>query len=342
MDTIISYIDNLFRNYPDTAQVKKAREELLGIMEDKYNELKAEGRSENEAIGIVISEFGNMEEIAAELGLDVEAAPIEPATVSDDRPEKKVTLEQAKNYIDVQDNFGMKIGIGVALCILSPVVSCITDALAMGGFLSENIAEVFGTASLFLMVAVAVGLFITSGIAIGKYDEYKECRITLDYGTRTLITEQYEKYNKVFGSKIALGVALCILSVIPGGIAEELFEGTSMEWLAELMAASLFGFVAVGVFCLITAVIKQGAYEVLLGKGDYSPEKIARKQEEKLIGLIAGIYWPIMVAVYLLWSFITNDWGISWIIWPVAGVLFAAISGIIALVNAQKNATKSI
>ena len=70
METIISYIDNLFRNYPDTLQVQKARQELLSIMEDKYRELKSEGKSEHEAIGIVISEFGSMDEIAFELELD--------------------------------------------------------------------------------------------------------------------------------------------------------------------------------------------------------------------------------------------------------------------------------
>ena len=30
METIMSYIDNLFRSYPDTPQVRRAREELLG------------------------------------------------------------------------------------------------------------------------------------------------------------------------------------------------------------------------------------------------------------------------------------------------------------------------
>jgi len=32
-------------------------------MEDKYNELKNSGKTENEAIGIVISEFGCVENI---------------------------------------------------------------------------------------------------------------------------------------------------------------------------------------------------------------------------------------------------------------------------------------
>lgn len=330
METIISYIDNLFRNYPDTPQVKKAREELLGIMEDKYNELKAEGKSEHEAIGIVISEFGSMEEIAQELGLAEDLSSPEGAAF-DDRPKKKLTLEQAKNYIAVQDNFGIKIAIGVVLCIMSPMVASIVEPLAAAGFMPVGLAEAIGAPALFLMVAIAVGLFITSGIASDKYDDYKKSQLILDYGTKTLMTEEYEKFNKVFGTKIAVGVACCIISVIPVGVVDEILGGTSLEWIAEICATSVLAFVSAGVFLFITAGIKQGAYEVLLGKGDYSPEKLAKKKNSKLIRLIGAIYWPVMVAIYLAWSFITNDWGFTWIIWPVAGVVFGGISAVISI-----------
>jgi len=69
MDTIRTYLENMFLHLPKNPEVRRAKEELLSMMEDKYQELKREGRSENEAIGIVISEFGNLEEIAEELGL---------------------------------------------------------------------------------------------------------------------------------------------------------------------------------------------------------------------------------------------------------------------------------
>lgn len=39
------------------------------MMEDKYNELISDGKSDNEAIGIVISEFGNLDELADSLGI---------------------------------------------------------------------------------------------------------------------------------------------------------------------------------------------------------------------------------------------------------------------------------
>ena len=46
---------------------------------------------------------------------------------------------------------------------------------------------------------------------------------------------------------------------------------------------------------------------------------------------IAGIYWTLVTAGYLAWSFWSGEWNRTWIIWPVAGVLFGAVSGIAAM-----------
>ena len=46
MDTIKSYLETMFANLPATAEVLKAKDELWGMMEDKYNELIIEGKSE--------------------------------------------------------------------------------------------------------------------------------------------------------------------------------------------------------------------------------------------------------------------------------------------------------
>ena len=51
MDTIKSYLETMFANLPATTEVLKAKDELWGMMEDKYNELISEGKSENEAVG---------------------------------------------------------------------------------------------------------------------------------------------------------------------------------------------------------------------------------------------------------------------------------------------------
>ncbi|MDO4566852.1 MAG: hypothetical protein Q4B42_05920, partial [Oscillospiraceae bacterium] len=40
---------------------------------------------------------------------------------------------------------------------------------------------------------------------------------------------------------------------------------------------------------------------------------------------LLSIYWMVVTAAYLLISFLTRAWHISWLIWPIAGIL----SGII-------------
>lgn len=45
----------------------------------------------------------------------------------------------------------------------------------------------------------------------------------------------------------------------------------------------------------------------------------------------ATLYWLIAVLLYLGYSFITNDWERSWIIWPIVGILYGIIEKIISL-----------
>ena len=41
------------------------------------------------------------------------------------------------------------------------------------------------------------------------------------------------------------------------------------------------------------------------------------------MGAISTCYWLIATAVFLTWSFLGNAWDISWLVWPIAGVLYA-------------------
>ena len=70
METIKNYLESMFANLPNTPEVLRAKNELLSMMEDKFTELISEGKLQNEAVGIVISEFGNLEELAESLGIE--------------------------------------------------------------------------------------------------------------------------------------------------------------------------------------------------------------------------------------------------------------------------------
>ena len=69
---------------------------------------------------------------------------------------------------------------------------------------------------------------------------------------------------------------------------------------------------------------------MLLEEGDYSKEeKVENKRKEHL----TTIYWLSIVVIYLAYSFITENWEISWVIWSVAGILFAILIPVMKLVH---------
>jgi hypothetical protein len=69
MNILDNYLDTMFSRYPLTPETQEAKCELRAMMEDSYNGAIAAGRSQNEAIGQAIAEFGNIEEVAPTLGL---------------------------------------------------------------------------------------------------------------------------------------------------------------------------------------------------------------------------------------------------------------------------------
>ena len=67
----------------------------------------------------------------------------------------------------------------------------------------------------------------------------------------------------------------------------------------------------------------------LLQEGEYTKEE---KLFKKKTDTFSGVYWCLTTAIYLAWSFWTMSWDITWIVWPVAGVLFAALLGVVKMV----------
>lgn len=97
MEAIREYLSNMFMNLPETPQVLRAKAELMEMMEDKYEELIAEGMSEKEAVGTVISEFGNLDELAVELGIgDFMKKEKEPQEKKSRHADRRWGLEEAK------------------------------------------------------------------------------------------------------------------------------------------------------------------------------------------------------------------------------------------------------
>ncbi|MCL2873846.1 MAG: permease prefix domain 1-containing protein [Defluviitaleaceae bacterium] len=320
METIKTYLDNIFTAFPKNERTESLKRDILAGLEEKYNDLLREGKSEHEAVGSVIANFGSIDEIVAELG-------IEP--IKDDREDViDVSSEDAFEYLSKTKKNGIKIGLGVWL-ILTGVAGLI---LISGSGIEA--ADAAGISVLFTAIAIAVGLFIFSGLGMSKYEEYEEYDIRLDAKTKEEIEQQAAGFLPRFAIQIIIGVALILFAVLGVAFASDLptFSFIGINDLATFDAIELFSValllftVGFSVLLFVTAAMTKGAYDVLLNEGEYSSKKKYRKAE-KIIGTAATVYWPTVTAIYLIWSFGWNAWNNSWIVWPVAGVLFGAIAG---------------
>lgn len=240
-----------------------------------------------------------------------------------------VSREEAEEFLALSKAAAPRIATGVLLCILSPVCLLLLGALSeklsfFGGaaLIPEKAAAGIGVMVFLVLIAIAVAIFITTGMRLSRYEYMEKEELDLSEDIYTTVVNEKESFSGTLRSSITVGVVLCIIGVIPLIILSLLTEEDLMMVIGVCM---LLLFVAVGVFLIVSAGIVNGAYEKLLQVGDYTPGK---KKLEKL----SGAYWSIVVAIFLIYSFMSGNWGASWVIFPVAGILYGAISAVVGAI----------
>ena len=153
--------------------------------------------------------------------------------------------------------------------------------------------------------------------------------ISLQYGIAGIVEVKKERFEPIRKRCIVLGVSLCIISAVPIIIAAG-FDASDMVMI--YCTCLLLALIALGVFLFVWSGMIWGSYQRLLEEGDYTREK---KQENKRNESLSKVYWYTVAAIYLGYSFYTFNWHTSWIIWPCAGVLFAAVLGVAAMVRGR-------
>lgn len=314
MDTIVNYVDSVFVHLPKTPEMLRLKEDMLLNMEEKYDQLKAENRSENEAIGTVLAEFGNIDEI-------IEAYNLETDVQEEDNNILFLSPEAVEDYMSHRAKFSLGIAAGVFLCILAPAIMLLVQEVS--NFLpfinqaTEDTRVIVSLVPLFLLIALAVGLFILFGIKEQQY-ELEGRAISIDSSTRTELTRELKNFKPQFAKAIAAGVILCITAPIVLLLSLVLL-GYNNYWAVIF----LLSFVAVGVFLFVFFGIIHATYHKILAIGSYTPKKIAA---EKLTDTVASIVFPTAAAVYIISGFLFNTWGTAWIIFPIVGILFAVFA----------------
>ena len=237
---------------------------------------------------------------------------------------RKVSMEEANDFIKVKDETAPMIALGAALCILSPVTMFFLLAMQIIGKIgiTENGAGGIGIIVLVLLVVPAVALFVMSGMKTSRFEYMEKEPIELAYGVAGMVKERQNALRDKHIRNCVIGICVCVLSAVPLFIGA-FFEKADGEVLIGLCLTLMM--VAAGVYILIRTGIPWATTEKLLQQDDYTVEK---KTLEKKLDPISSIYWCVITAVYLGWSFYTFEWHRTWIIWPAAAVLYGAFEGI--------------
>jgi hypothetical protein len=327
METIKNYLESMFRGLPLTEKVMKAKSELLQMMEDKYTELIRSGKTENEAVGEVIQNFGNLEDLADDLGIKDILHETKYSEVS----RRKLSFEEVTEYLEKRKTAAAIKAAGIMLCIICVIFPIMTDA--------TRINDIFCVIGMFLCVGLGVILIISSHSLLDQWQFINREPCSIDAVSLDYLKNRNRDFMPSYTVMHSVGILLCILCFIPAVIFDE-FGGHFWD---NLSGAMLFVFVGFGVFLIVFSNSVKRTYKRLIGINDITdfsePEdNKVEKIKNPTIRAIMMCYWPVVTCIYLCVSFLTFKWHMTWLIWPIAAAVNTII---IATAKAQEDNHKN-
>jgi hypothetical protein len=296
METLSNYLDNLFKGVPQTQELARLRSEIYINTEEKYEELIKSGKSEYEAIGIIISEFGSIDELLGEKVMAEKNTAGNSLNRSNRQEEQEslplLKFDTIKDYLGAVRTNAKLVGSGVFLIICGV-------ALMMGlyGVFGERYDNTFFYAVplmvLLLMISIAVGIFIFAGSRMGKYDYFDKGKFRITDADQAFFDQEGNGYHSKSVAGIIAGVCLCIIApIILFFSSLDNFDYASSVYTFSIMLL----IIAIAVFLLIYFGEVSTSYKKLLKKGNYSPEEI---RQNKLPRVVATIVFPLATVVFL-------------------------------------------
>lgn len=244
-----------------------------------------------------------------------------------DNPDiRVVTMAQANEFLTWRRTASTRIAVATFLCIVAAIPLILLGAASelTSWQISANLAGGLGLVFLLAIVAVAVGLYLSCEFANAPYVFLEKETFETEYGVRGMVQEKQKAFRNTYVKGNILGVCLCVLAPVP------LFAGMILEdefRLVICLSATML-LAGIGVFFLILVGVRWAGMQKLLQEGEFTKTEKERSGRKEKLG---SIYWPVITAVYLAWSFLSDDWQTTWVIWPVAGVLYAGIAAVFNL-----------
>lgn len=240
---------------------------------------------------------------------------------------KRITLAQAQEFLHWRKKAAVVIAAGTFLCIASIIPLFMLGAASDAGVagVTEEIAGAAGLCSLVVLVAAGVSLFVWCGFKNAPYEFIDSEPFETEYGVHGMVTEKKKNYRGTYAACNIAATCICILSIIPLFLSI-LLKGDLLPTVLLLCLTILLA--AVGVVLFIVCGVRWASMAKLLQEADYA---YCEKEKNGAKEAVARAYWSLAVAIYLGWSFLSGRWYITWVVWPLAGILYAVLNSILHL-----------
>ncbi len=214
-----------------------------------------------------------------------------------------VTIEIANDFINKYKRHTKLISLGIFLFIFSAVPAIIGDLF------DGQISMVVSGGLSFLLISTAIGVIIYSDSVLDKFKYILDLEFELPHSVYEILKDRKNK-DKLFATKvIIISIMVIILSLGLFSINDIFGDYYLLEPFLNITFLTILG---LSIATLVYASCIEESYEVL----ESNSKKIKSKKK-----IVEGVYWSVVGAIYLGWSFITIDWHITWIIWPIADYL---------------------
>ena len=264
----------------------------------------------------------------------------EPTVTEDDRrpPLRRVTIGEASDYLALRRAAAPKMALATMLCIFSPIaligLAAVSELSASIFPVREGVAAGIGLCALLILVAVAVVLFMDCGNKAKEYDFLEKEPFETEYGVTGMVKERQKAFKPTYDHMNTIGTVLCVLSVLP--LFATMAFTVGVDFFMTMAVCLLLAVVGIGVYFFVYGGTIYSSMEKLLEEGDYTRRE---KSQKNITGSVSVIYWLVATAIFMIYTFGPKGNGqprYSWIIWAVAGVLYAAVLAGIKLIRNRK------
>lgn len=176
-EKIVRHVEKLFEDAPKTRRAFELRDELTANLNDRYNDLIAEGKDEDTAYSVVIAGIGDVDELISGL-------------------RENDVFNEVQNQIQRQKS-ALLISGAVAIFILS-----IIPPILISEIFKSNLAQTIGILFMIMCWAVAVMMLVYNAMSKPKYEK-----------TEDTIVENFKEFTSTKSKDAA--VRKSIISIIP-------------------------------------------------------------------------------------------------------------------------------